>query len=56
MKQVFRPIEAVIAVTLKCNARCVMCNIWKNKPIGEVKPEFYRKLPSSLKEINITGG
>ena len=50
------PTEAIIAVTLNCNARCVMCNIWQNKIPGEVKPDFYRKLPKSLKEINITGG
>lgn len=50
------PSEAIIAVTLNCNARCVMCNIWQNKIQNEVKPQFYRKLPSTLKEINITGG
>jgi len=51
-----KPTEAIISVTLNCNARCVMCNIWQNKMNGEVKPEFYEKLPSTLKEINITGG
>lgn len=50
------PKTAVIAVTLNCNAKCVMCNIWKNKITNELKPEEYLKLPSSLKEINITGG
>ncbi|MEW6570929.1 MAG: radical SAM protein [Nitrospirota bacterium] len=50
------PKTAVIAVTLNCNARCVMCNIWKNKITDELKPEEYLKLPSSLREINITGG
>ena len=50
------PHEAIIAVTLNCNARCVMCNIWQNKIEGEVSPDFYHKLPPSLKEINITGG
>lgn len=48
--------EAIIAVTLNCNARCVMCNIWQNKIKGEVEPEIYSKLPSTLREINITGG
>lgn len=51
-----KPKEAVIAVTLNCNARCVMCNIWQNKIKDEVPPKFYRKLPNTLKEINITGG
>jgi Fe-coproporphyrin III synthase len=50
------PKTAVIAVTLNCNAKCVMCNIWKNKITDELKPEEYLKLPSSLREINITGG
>ncbi|MBE0427552.1 MAG: radical SAM protein [Nitrospirae bacterium] len=50
------PKTAVIAVTLNCNAKCVMCNIWKNKMRDELKPEEYLKLPSSLREINITGG
>ena len=51
-----QPSEAIIAVTLNCNARCTMCNIWQNKIKNEIKPEFYKKLPPSLKEINITGG
>jgi len=50
------PTEAIIAITLNCNARCQMCNIWQNKIIKEVDPQIYNKLPSSLKEINITGG
>ncbi len=50
------PTEAIIAVTLNCNARCVMCNIWQNRIPNEVTPDFYKRLPSSLKEINITGG
>lgn len=56
MKNTVYPEEAIIAVTLNCNARCVMCNIWKNKITNEVPPSFYKKLPSTLKEINITGG
>jgi Fe-coproporphyrin III synthase len=50
------PEEAIIAVTLNCNSRCVMCNIWKNKIINECPPSIYAKLPKTLKEINITGG
>ncbi|MEW6417138.1 MAG: radical SAM protein [Nitrospirota bacterium] len=50
------PKTAVIAVTLNCNAKCIMCNIWKNKMKDEMKPEEYLKLPSSLREINVTGG
>jgi MoaA/NifB/PqqE/SkfB family radical SAM enzyme len=50
------PTDAIIAVTLNCNARCIMCDIWKNKMTDEMRPEEYRMLPSSLKSINITGG
>lgn len=50
------PSSAIIAVTLNCNSRCVMCNIWKNKITNELKPEEYLTLPSSLRDINITGG
>lgn len=50
------PTHAIVAITLNCNARCVMCDIWKNKMSGEMKPEEYRKLPSYLKDINVTGG
>lgn len=52
----FSPPEAIIAVTLNCNARCLMCDIWKESSRNEAKPEFYKRLPSSLREINITGG
>lgn len=50
------PTNAIIAVTLNCNSRCTMCNIWQNKIVNEMKPEEYLKLPSTLKDINITGG
>jgi radical SAM protein with 4Fe4S-binding SPASM domain len=50
------PTDAIIAVTFKCNARCVMCDIWQ-KPAGqELKPQDYSRLPKSIKYINITGG
>ena len=51
-----QPTYAIIAVTLRCNARCIMCDIWKRESGQEVEPAFYEKLPSSLREINITGG
>jgi MoaA/NifB/PqqE/SkfB family radical SAM enzyme len=50
------PTHAVIAVTNRCNARCVMCDIWKQEPGEELRPEEYQKLPSSLRQINLTGG
>jgi len=50
------PVDAVLAVTYRCNARCTMCGIWKTKSGAELPPETYAKLPSSLRDINLTGG
>ena len=50
------PTDAAIAVTYKCNAKCVMCNIWKEESKTELKPKDFSKLPVSLKDLNITGG
>ncbi len=51
-------LEALIAVTYRCNARCRMCYIWKypTEPKEEIKPEHLEKLPSGLPFANITGG
>lgn len=51
-----KPTSAIVAVTLNCNARCVMCDIWKQSSTDEMLPEEYLKLPASLREINLTGG
>ncbi|MFQ5904222.1 MAG: radical SAM protein [Candidatus Binatia bacterium] len=51
-----KPTSAIIAVTLNCNARCVMCDIWKQHSTDEMLPVEYLKLPASLTDINITGG
>lgn len=50
------PIDAVLAITYKCNSRCVMCDIWKIREHNDVKPEVYAKLPRTLRTINISGG
>ena len=50
------PIDAVIAVTYRCDSRCNMCNIWKLEPGPELAPEEYRRLPRTLRDVNITGG
>ncbi len=50
------PRTAVIAVTLNCNARCVMCDIWKEPVEGEMAPGEYATLPDSLRDINVSGG
>lgn len=50
------PTHAIVAVTYRCNARCIMCDIWKKKGTPEMAPEDYRRLPRSLREINVSGG
>jgi MoaA/NifB/PqqE/SkfB family radical SAM enzyme len=50
------PDSAILAVTLNCNARCVMCDIWKNDMHGEASPEVYKRLPRSLRDVNVSGG
>lgn len=50
------PIDAVVATTYRCNSRCIMCDIWKIKDFPELPPRTFKKLPPSLKEINISGG
>lgn len=50
------PTSAIIAITLNCNSRCIMCDIWKNKIPNELPAETYLKLPATLTDINITGG
>jgi MoaA/NifB/PqqE/SkfB family radical SAM enzyme len=52
------PVSCVAAVTYRCNARCLMCDIWKRP--GDARPELtaddYRWLPASLRSINVSGG
>ncbi|MBN1553286.1 MAG: radical SAM protein [Phycisphaerae bacterium] len=50
------PTDAVIAVTHRCNARCVMCNVWKREEPDRLAPEHMRRLPVSLKTVNLSGG
>jgi MoaA/NifB/PqqE/SkfB family radical SAM enzyme len=50
------PTHAIIAVTERCNARCVMCDVWRRPASDELAPEDYRRLPATLREINLTGG
>jgi MoaA/NifB/PqqE/SkfB family radical SAM enzyme len=51
-----KPTTAIVAVTLNCNARCRMCDIWKQPSTGEMQPVEYLQLPAWLREINLTGG
>lgn len=51
-----QPHNAIVSVTLNCNARCTMCDIWRNDMHGEATPEIFGRLPRSLRDINISGG
>jgi len=50
------PVDCVIALTYRCNSRCVMCDIWKIKDYPEFTPDNLRKLPKTLRDINLSGG
>lgn len=50
------PIDVVLAVTYRCNARCIMCSIWKHPSTDDLRPEEYRFLPPSLRYVNLSGG
>jgi len=50
------PIDAVIAITYKCQAKCRMCSIWQIKEHHDIAPRVYEKLPGTLKDVNISGG
>ncbi len=56
MRRINLPIDCVLAVTYRCNSRCTMCNIWQLKDMPELELEYYKKLPSSLRDINVSGG
>jgi Fe-coproporphyrin III synthase len=50
--------EALICVTYRCNAKCHMCNIWKDPTTKkeEITIEDIKKIPDGLDFANITGG
>jgi len=52
------PKEASIIITYRCNAKCYMCNTWKNPSDmkTEIGLEVVNRLPNNMKFINITGG
>jgi radical SAM protein with 4Fe4S-binding SPASM domain len=56
MTKLIYPTDAVIAVTYRCDSKCEMCNIWKLDPQELLSVDDYAKIPSSLKDINISGG
>lgn len=50
------PVDAVIGVTYNCNSRCVMCDIWKMDPHEQMTLEDFAKIPTTLQDVNISGG
>ncbi|MFN0150018.1 MAG: radical SAM protein [bacterium] len=50
------PSHALVSVISVCNARCVMCNIWEETRVRTLDPETLKRLPTSLVNVNITGG
>ncbi len=56
MKKQIYPTSTFLAVTLRCNSRCLHCDIWKTRKKEPKSLEVYKKLPNSLRMIDITGG
>jgi len=50
--------ECAIITTYRCNAKCGMCNTWKNpsKASQEFDPKILEKIPGGMQRLNITGG
>lgn len=56
-----KPTYLEFNITSKCNARCLMCNIWKDKhhqdlSFNEIESIILSPVLSEVKRINITGG
>ena len=49
--------DGIVAVTYRCNSRCIMCNTWQypSDRNREIRPDDLKTLPS-LNRLNITGG
>lgn len=52
----YRPLDATIAVTYKCNSRCKMCNIWRTANPANLPLNYFYNLSRNLKYINLSGG
>ncbi|MEW6019092.1 MAG: radical SAM protein [Pseudomonadota bacterium] len=50
------PFDCVVAVTYRCNSRCLMCNIWQDEHPDDLDVSLLAKLPASLRYINLSGG
>ncbi|MBI5237006.1 MAG: radical SAM protein [Deltaproteobacteria bacterium] len=49
--------DGILAVTYRCNSRCIMCNTWQfpSEKKSEIRPADLETLPSMIR-LNITGG
>ena len=59
LSELSSPYKLNFAVTLKCQSRCLTCNIWQLKPKGELSIEEIRELASknkSFRWLALTGG
>ncbi len=62
LKDMLYPKVMIFPVTYKCNARCCMCNIWKNKNKNDISLNDIEKIFSdeiiceNLQSVNLTGG
>lgn len=50
--------DVCLILTYRCNARCMMCNVWKNPsvPADEISLREFEKIPFGVNIINLTGG
>jgi MoaA/NifB/PqqE/SkfB family radical SAM enzyme len=57
-----RPVSAILLLTENCNAKCVHCDIWKNRLKEDVTLEEWRRVLTDLRawlgraQVLITGG
>jgi sulfatase maturation enzyme AslB (radical SAM superfamily) len=56
-----KPVIFNLGVSRRCNARCIMCSIWRTKPekeptIGELQEIFSNPLLNRLKTVVLSGG
>lgn len=56
-----KPVVFTLGVTRRCNARCVMCSIWRTKPgkeltVDEIQEIFSNPLLNRLRTVILSGG
>lgn len=59
IRRLKKPYKVLLALTYRCNERCLTCNIWKRKPASELTLDeirtFFSK-NSHFSWVNLTGG